>query len=50
MPVNFLAYFVILCFERFCLKQNTVARLKSNNLATKKFSWFCYCVAAGRKA
>jgi len=33
MPPKFLEYFVILCFESRCPKQNTVARLKSNDLA-----------------
>jgi len=34
----FLEYLVILCFERKYLKQNTVARLKSNILTHPKFS------------
>jgi len=38
MPPNFLAYIVILCFERRCSKQNTVARLKSNDLARQIIS------------
>ena len=36
-PSKFLAYLVILCFESRCLKQNTVARLKSKDLAPSKF-------------
>jgi len=37
MPPQFLAYPVILFFEKRCLKQNTVARLKSNILSPPKF-------------
>jgi len=33
---KFLAYLVILCSERQCPKQNTVARLKSKYLAPQK--------------
>ena len=36
-PPKCLAYVVILCFEKRRSKQNIVARLKSNNLATKNF-------------
>jgi len=44
--INFLAYLVILCFERRCPKQNTVARLKSKFLApTKKYFWAGYATA-----
>jgi len=32
-PPKFLAYPVILCFEKRCPKQNTAARIKSNILA-----------------
>jgi len=38
---KFLAYIVILCFERRYPKQNSVIRLKSNILAQKKF-WARY--------
>jgi len=38
-PPKYLAYLVILCFERRYPKQNTVARLKSKILAPPKF--FC---------
>jgi len=34
---KFLAYLVVLCFEKRCPKQNTVARLKSKYLSQKKF-------------
>jgi len=33
---NFLAYLLTFCFERRCPKQNTVARIKSNDLAPQK--------------
>jgi len=33
MAPKFLAYIVILCFERRCPKQNSVIRLKSKNFA-----------------
>jgi len=36
MPPKFLAYLVILCFDRQCPEQNTVARLKSKYLAPRK--------------
>jgi len=36
-PPNFLAYPVISRFEKRCYKQNTVACIKSNNLAPPKF-------------
>jgi len=42
-PKIFLAYLVVLCFERRCPKQNTVARLKSKYLAPKVLGWLCYC-------
>jgi len=37
MPPKFLAYLVILCFERRYPKQNIVARLKSHILAPQMF-------------
>ena len=40
MPPKFLAYLVILCFERWCLKQNTVVRLKYKFCPPKKI-FFC---------
>jgi len=36
-PPKFLEYLVILCFKRQYLKQNTVARLKSNILTQSRF-------------
>ena len=45
-PKNFLAYLVVLCFERRCLKQNTVARLKSKIFAPPKF-WAGYTTEPG---
>ena len=39
-----LAYLVILWFERWCPKQNTVARFKSKNLAPQKFCAGCACI------
>jgi len=36
LPPKFLAYLVILCFDRQCPEQNTVARLKSKYLASRK--------------
>ena len=36
-PHTFLAYLVVLCFERRCPKQNTVARWKSKYLPPKHF-------------
>jgi len=44
-PPRFLAYADILCFERQCPKQNTIAWLKSKHLSPLKF-WAVY--AAGR--
>jgi len=41
---NFLEYLVMLCFKRQYLKQNTVARLKSNILTHPKF-WAGYATA-----
>ena len=38
---NFLACHVVLCFERWCPKQSTVVRLKSNYLPSPKF-WAGY--------
>jgi len=34
---KYLAYLVILCFERWCPKQTTVARLKVKILSPKNF-------------
>jgi len=42
---KFLAYLIILWFEKQCLKQNTVARLKSKYLDPQKF-WTVYATAA----
>jgi len=35
--VKFLAFFVVLCFERCCPKQNNAARWKSKYLVPKNF-------------
>jgi len=35
-PSKFLAYLVILCFDRQCLEQNTVARLNSKCMGPRK--------------
>jgi len=44
MLPKFLAYLVILCFERRCLKQNTVARLKLSDLVHPKIlCWLRNC-------
>jgi len=44
-PPNFLEYLVISCFERRCPKLNTVARLKSKDLAqTKILGWLRHCL------
>ena len=41
---QFLAYLVVLCFEKRCPEQNTVARLKSKYLAPPKiFGWLRHC-------
>jgi len=40
-PAKFLAYLVILCFERRCPKQNTAARLRAKYLAPQNF-WAGY--------
>jgi len=37
LPLRFLAFFVILYFERWYLKQNAAARLKSADLPRRKF-------------
>jgi len=37
MPPKFLAYLIILNFDQWCPKQNTVAHLKSNILALSNF-------------
>ena len=37
IPPKFLAYFVILCFDRQCLERNAVARLNSKCLSPLKF-------------
>ena len=37
VAAKFLAYLVILCFDRQCLEENTVARLKSMSLFPPKF-------------
>jgi len=43
-PKKFLAYLVILCVERRCPKQNSVARLKSKTLSPQKhFGWLRHC-------
>ena len=43
-PPKCLAHFVILCFESGCPKQNTVARLKSNDLPLPKLlGWLRHC-------
>jgi len=44
MHPKFLAFYIILCFERQCAKQNTVVRLKSKDLPTKNF-WAGYATA-----
>jgi len=36
-PSKFLEYLVVLCFERRCIKSNTVACLKSKYLAHPKY-------------
>jgi len=41
---KFLAFLVILCFEKRCPKLNTVARLKSKDLPPKIF-WAGYATA-----
>jgi len=46
-PPKFLAYLVILCFERLCIKPSTVPRLKSKYLAPPKMliwlrHWLCF--------
>jgi len=42
-PLKFLAYLVVLCFERRCPKQNTVAHLKSKYLAPPNIlGWLHY--------
>jgi len=41
-----LVYLVISCFKRRCPKQNIVARLKSKDLAPRKF-WAGYTTASG---
>jgi len=44
MAPKFLACLVVLCFERRCFKENTVARLKSKYLALQKIlGWLRYC-------
>jgi len=42
-PPKFLAYFVILCFEKRCPKQSSLARLKLKYLPQKKF-WAGYAI------
>ena len=42
MSPKFLAYFVILCFETRCPKQNTIVRLKLKHLASKILGWLRY--------
>ena len=50
VATKFLAFLVVLCFERCCPKQNTVVRWKSKYLAQKKFSgWLRYCPRACSK-
>jgi len=46
MPPKFLAYLVVLCFDRRCPKQYTlIARLKSKYLAPPKiFGWLRCCL------
>jgi len=43
---KFLAYSVILCFEKRCSKHNTVAHLKSNILLTHKILRSLYATAS----
>jgi len=43
-PPKYLAYLVILCFETRCRKPNTVAHLKSKDLAPQTF-WAGYAIA-----
>jgi len=45
-PPKLVAYLVILCFERRCPKQNTVARLKSIDFPPKKF-WTGHATVRG---
>jgi len=47
VPPEFRAHLVVLCFDRRCLKQNTVARLESKYLAAPKIlGWLRYCLRA----
>jgi len=49
VPPKFLAYLMIACFEKWCLKQNSVARLKSNILPPKKIlGWLRHWVHHSR--
>ena len=43
-PPKFLAYLVILCFDKRYLRQNTVARLKSSILDLPKTFWAGYAI------